>query len=371
MRIGINGVFLDSKQHGVDSYTRGLVGFLASNPGPHEVILYMPAPTLNPLPSALRWRKTPAGLGAAHGTLGNATRLIWMQTVFPWLLRQDKVDILFSPIAEGMIYPTLRQVIVVHDVMPLFYPEENPRLRLYYRWVLPSILGRASRIIAASFHTKQDLMRCFSIPEEKIDLVYNGLDPLYFSSDSGECPEGAERGDFFLYVGTCSPRKNLHTVIRAFAKVHRELPQRLVVVSYPDRYTGDILALAGELGVRDRMTFLSGLAPRQLLYLYRKATALLLLSEYEGFGYPPLEAMALGTPAIVSDATALAELAGKACIRVPPKDIDAVISAMRTLGGDPVRRRTWGEIGAAHAREFTWDRAGRAVREILERSLQT
>ena len=152
---------------------------------------------------------------------------------------------------------------------------------------------------------KSDLIDRYNLPPEKVSVVYNGLRPELFDTDADSRPACLDADRYFLFVGTFAPRKNLQTVVRAFARIHTDVPERLVVVAYPDERQETIRELARSLKVLDKMAFCSGLTNAELAYLYRHATGLLLLSEYEGFGYPPLEAMATKTPAIVSDSTSL------------------------------------------------------------------
>jgi glycosyltransferase involved in cell wall biosynthesis len=210
------------------------------------------------------------------------------------------------------------------------------------------------------------------LPEGRIEVVYPWVDPVFFSHDPDLPPQGHEDGPYFLFVGRLSPNKNLEMVVRAFAAIRRDVRHRLVcVLGITDdrdrRCYAEILDLAVRLGVRDRLHVYSGLSRAQLLFLYRHATALVLLSKYEGFGYPPLEAMAVGTPAIVSDSTSLVEVAGPAAVCVPNTEPDGAAEAMKRLACDPAYRAWLAEAGRAHARQFTCERSGRMIRSILER----
>jgi glycosyltransferase involved in cell wall biosynthesis len=282
-------------------------------------------------------------------------------------LQRDRVDAFLSPLAEGMLRSTARQVIVVHDLIPLLYPDESPRLHLYFKHVLPGILQGAKKVIADSEHTRQDIVRYFGVPSENVAVIFGGIEPLYFSSNGDQPPRLALPDDFFLFVGNFTPRKNLKTIIEAFARIHREVPHRLVLVARRDRkFAPGVLSLANRLGVLEKITILSNLSLRQMLFLYRKATALLLLSEYEGFGYPPLEAMSVGTPSIVSDGTSLAEIVSDAAIRVRSDDIPAISESMRKLAVDHDFRQRYSQLGWFHARQFDWGTAARKMKALLQ-----
>ena len=133
---------------------------------------------------------------------------------------------------------------------------------------------------------------------------------------------------YFLFVGTFSPRKNLETLIRALAKARDHVRESLLIVAYPDKWSTGNLRLAEELGLGNRIVHMCGLTNQEMSFVYGHATALFLLSEYEGFGFPALEAMLAGTPAVVSDSTALAEVVGDAALKINAHDVDAAAKAM-------------------------------------------
>lgn len=371
MRIAINAAFLSGSFDGLSTYARSVIEDL-SHSG-NEVLVYASErPDLNGNGMS-RWRSTPSMVRADKGTMGNALRaLVWSQTGLPARLLRDRVQVLLSTKPEGMMVPVCPQVVVVHDLFPFFFPELYPRWKYYFRYVLPKVLKASSSIIAVSEHTRQDLVSQLGVPETKITVVYNWVDPLFFSDQSGTPPEGYEDGPYFLFVGRSTPYKNLEMVVRAFAAISQKIPQKLFCVlgfsSGPDRaHYSQVLDLSTKLGVRNRLRVYTSLPPIQLLFLYKHATALVLLSKYEGFGYPPLEAMAAGTPAIVSDSTALVEVAGPAAICVPNTDPGPAAGAMEKLADDPASRAALGERGVAHARKFSRGQSGRALRSVLER----
>jgi glycosyltransferase involved in cell wall biosynthesis len=236
--------------------------------------------------------------------------------------------------------------------------------------VLPHVLRSSLRTLVVSQHTRADVIQQYGLEPDRVDVVYNSLREELFDSSAGTKPEGLGASPYFLFVGTFAPRKNLETVVRAFARAHCEIPEKLVVVAYADRWQESIRRLAQELGVLEKIVFYSGLKNTELKYLYRNATALFLLSEYEGFGYPPLEAMASGTPAIVSDSTSLAEVVGDAGILARHRDVDAAALAMRRLSSDSGYRDTFRNKGKLRASQFTWANSMEQMRQMLVRPLR-
>jgi glycosyltransferase involved in cell wall biosynthesis len=373
MRIGLNAAFLGKEHNGISTYTRGLIKALRDHgpAGEEEYVIYASAGDVVPSESNFSWRKTPRLLRTEHGVLGNLARLLWTQTALPLMLLNDHVDVLLSPLPEAPIISTTPCVLVVHDLIPLFYPKECPRLALYFRSVVPLSLRGACRIVADSEHTKQDLIQEFGVDGRRITVAYLGVDDCYFSrnglaSAPSDCPD-----EYFLFVGACVPRKNPLGVIRAYAQVRTHLKHKLVLVTSTGRYLNEVKRIVEDLGLSDRVIFYSALPQHQMLFLYRHATALVCLSEYEGFGYPPLEAMAAGTPAIVSEGTAVSEVVGDVALTVLSGDIPAVSESMRKMALDEGLRSRYSQLGLHHSRQFNWKVTAEKMRTILNEVVMT
>ncbi|MFP5275987.1 MAG: glycosyltransferase family 4 protein [Acidobacteriota bacterium] len=369
MRIAINAAYLRRGAHdGIANFGRGLIRHLAELD--EDLLLYSPE-AMESIRGKLYHRKTPEALSVRNGPLAGLFRVgVWSQTILPYRALQDHANVLLCPVPEGMFRPMVPQVIVVHDLFPAIFPHSFGYLRQYVKYGLPAILAASEKIIAASKQTKNDIVAHFGIPEDKVRVVYQGIDPTYFSNDAGVAPAGHQEQPFFLFVGRGCPHKNLETVLHAFAINHATTPHQLVAVidvygKEDENNVRRLLRLASSLGIRERLRIHSHLTCREILFLYRNATAVVLLSKYEGFGLPPLEAMAVGTPAIVSNSSALGEVAGGGAICVPSDDPVPAAEAMRQLACDPEFHAAQSRIAAEYARRFTWKRAACEVREIL------
>jgi glycosyltransferase involved in cell wall biosynthesis len=262
-------------------------------------------------------------------------------------------------------------MLIVHDLIPLFYPDEAPRLQSYYKRLLPSVLANTAAIVAVSRHTQNDLVQHYKLNRASVHVAYNGVDQGSLGLRVERTPAGFPTGPYFLFVGTFSPRKTLETVVRALAKVRDQVRESLLIVAYPDKSTGQLLTLAKELGLCDRIVHVSGLTDQEMSFTYAHATALFLLSEYEGFGLPPLEAMLAGTPAVVSDSTALAEVVGDAAVKIGAHDVGAAAEAMLRLSTDRAYQEELRQLGIKRAGTFTWGRTGLTVSEILSQVVQS
>jgi len=367
MRIGLNAAFLGKGHNGISTYTRGLIKALGehgSSDG-QEYVVYTSSEDDVPREPNFKWRRTLPFLRAEHGAFGNSLRLLWTQSVLPRLLLNDRVDVLLSPLPESPIFSKTPRVVVVHDLIPFFYPEESPRLALYSRSVLPLSLRRAGGIVADSEHTKQDLIREFGIDGRRVSVAYLGVDDCYFSRNGlASAPSGCP-DEYFLFVGACVPRKNPLGVVRAYAEIHERIAHKLVLVTSTGSYPNEVKRVVADLGLSDKVKFYSALPQHQMLFLYRRATALVFLSEYEGFGYPVAEAMAAGTPAIVCAGTSLPEVVGDAGVVVSPGDSGGVARAMIELALDKPARELLRERGLLHRKMFQWPVVAEKLGSVL------
>jgi glycosyltransferase involved in cell wall biosynthesis len=270
--------------------------------------------------------------------------------------------------AEAMLFPPVPQIICIHDLIPLFYPEENPFWSHYANHLVPRLIAASIKVFAVSEHTKRDIVDHYKVDEKKILVTYNGVDQRFFLDKA--LPRPDELDKYFLFVGTFARRKNLDTTLRALAKIANEIPEKLAVVAHWEPARGrEIQDLARDMGITERLRFFSDLSISQLIALYKHATATVLLSEYEGFGYPAAESMAAGTPVIVSDSTSLAEITGDAGLKVPCRDTEAAARAMLAVATRPELRRHLVEKGRAKAVNYTCERSMDVVNNAIRASL--
>ena len=366
MRIAINALGLGRRRNGIVTSTCGIIQILRLLG--HQVIIYGNSELL-PSGIGVDTSRTPPFFGFGNGSVTALLRLIWSHIVIPLNLIRDRINLLISPTVEGLLWCPCPQIVVVHDIIPFLFRKEAPTHAIYYRCVLPAILRCSTRIVAVSEHTRTDLLREYRLSPDKVDVVYNAVHRSMDQTSSDKKPAALAVDRYFLYVGCFAPRKNLETVARAFAKVHSRVAESLVLVGYPDKWFPGILMLIDKLHLSHRFIVLSGLTESEISYLYRNASALFLLSEYEGFGYPLLEAMVAGTPAVVSETTALGEVAGKGALLLKPHDVDAAAMAMLRLSTDQEYRSRLGAAGAERAQNFAWSQTQKQWDHVLSACL--
>jgi len=259
-------------------------------------------------------------------------------------------------------------IVTVHDLARCcfnFDPEtisEKILLNLDIRYI-----KRASHIIAISQSTKSDLTEYLRISETKISVIYNGVDHNIFRPYNIKLPDKP----YILYVGSERPRKNLGRLFAAFAKLKKEFPElKLVKVGVSGRsenYRRGTIKKLDSLGITRDVIFVDHIAELDLAHYYSSAALLAYPSLYEGFGLPPLEAMACGCPVVTSNTSSLPEVLGEAGIMVNPYDIDSLAQAMRQVLTDSELRNDMVRKGLEQAKRFSWERAAMKTMEVYER----
>jgi glycosyltransferase involved in cell wall biosynthesis len=241
-------------------------------------------------------------------------------------------------------------VVTIHDLSFERHPELMGRGdRLVFRTMVPRSVRRAARILAVSEWTKRDLVDHYSVPEQKIVVTPNGVDPLF--SPAGDRGDGAP---YALFVGTLQPRKDPLSALEAVALADGEL--RLIMVG-PDKGSGaEARRTASRLGLNSRVEFVGYVEKQELAELYRGAACLVFPSRYEGFGLPVVEAMASGTPVVATSAGSIPEIAGDAAVLVEPNDPVALAGGIERALAD---RERLVRAGLERARRYSWAETAR------------
>ena len=287
------------------------------------------------------------------------------------------LDLIHCPDFIPPLHNKIPAVITVHDLAFLRFPNFVTPAAAHYYGQLEDAVKRASRIIAVSQSTKNDLIELIGAPENKIDVIYEAADPAFrpISHDQARKMLSASGFDaperFILFVGTIEPRKNLDTLIRAYHKLKRDYDDDLpLLLAGAEGWLSDsVHSLIAELGLKESVLFLGKMSDDQVLALYNLATLLAHPAHYEGFGLTPLEAMACATPVVCSDAGSLPEVVGNAALLAPPQDVEAWTIAMHRLITDAALRAAMAQKGLARARQFSWEKAARETQKTYNRAV--
>lgn len=261
-----------------------------------------------------------------------------------------------------------KTVVTVHDLsfkkLPWSY---SRKMRWWHRAINPqNKFERADKIIAVSESTKRDLVDLYNLPPEKIKVIYSGVNQapkaknLKLIRDKYKLPD-----KFVLYLGTLEPRKNVEGVIRAFEKLNRQ-DLHLIIAGGKGWLYRKIFKLADRSNVRDRIIFLDYVNQDDRWQLYHNARALIWPSFYEGFGFPPLEAMSVGCPVITSSNSSLSEVVGKAALLIDPYNIQEISFAINQLLTNEALRQSLISKGYEQVKKYSWEKSAQMMLETFK-----
>ena len=370
MRVALNGLFLANPATGTGQYLRELVGAMrAEFPNDDFVLL---------TPRADATAPAPLEIFPTRFTRENFAKLEFEQFTFPRVSAQQ-FDIAHVPHFGSPLFPTRPTVVTIHDLIPIVLPayRGSARVRLYTRLASFSA-QRASAIIADSHASARDIQKHLHIPREKIHVVHLAAHARFAPPSQAEIRRVRAKynlpNNFVLYLGGFDVRKNVARVIETFerfvsgeARGERREWALVLAGRLPDA-SGDFFPdpkqLAEKFGVLHNTHFIGFVAEEDKPALYGAARVFLYPSLYEGFGLPPLEAMACGTPVIVADTSSLPEVVGDAGILLSPDDARGWDDALRGLLTEETR---WNEMrarGIEQAKKFSWTRAARETMQV-------
>jgi glycosyltransferase involved in cell wall biosynthesis len=365
VRIGIDARKLHD--FGIGTYIRNLLRQLARLDRQTEfVVLCRPADCEALASLGENFRSVPETSG--HYSIAEQIRI-------PLALKREKVTLFHAP---HYVLPPLvrcRSVVTIHDCIHLMFPQYLPnRFALAYaRASIGLAARRATRVLTVSESSKRDILRFVDTTPEKIDVIYNAFDERFgvepLEEDVVRVRERYQLNDeFVLYAGNVKPHKNLERLIEAFDLVRKRGLDRLKLVLIGDEISkyAALRRAVHQHQLHKYVRFLGYLPEETLAVMYRLAGVFVFPSLYEGFGLPPLEAMASGTPVVTSNISSLPEVAGAAAVLVDPYSPEAIADGIHRVLTDEALRRSLRQKGLARAAQFSWEQSVRRVREIYD-----
>lgn len=365
MRIGIDARMI--KNTGIGRYLRNLVIHLAHiDPRNHYVVF------VNAGDSTVIDQANVHFVNLAISVPVYSLREQWW---FPIELRRARLDVVHFPNFDVPLVASRPCVVTIHDLIYYLYPEQCPsRVAQYYAgFMLRQATRKANVLITDSEHSKRDLIKHFDIPAENIEVIYPAAETPGHPAASSKLWDGMATRygitrPYILYVGKHHAYKNIRTLLRAF-DAHQDVCEmyQLVIAGKKDPRREALYHEARSLRSGGSIIFTDFVPDDEVFELYRHARLFVFPSLYEGFGLPPLEAMACGVPVISSNAASLPEVVGDAAIQVDPLDVNGMADAMRNVLNRPA---LWNELrhkGLQRAQHFSWDTAARQLLAIYER----
>lgn len=339
MHIGINAQLLSSGQNyrngGVSRYIRYLLTELAKQPGKHEYTVFVNGQDVI---DRLAQHPHITYVSAPWPESRPATRVAWEQLTLPSLIRQKHIDVLHSPVnvLPEWLPNKCATVVTLHDLAFLRFPNVLTRAkRLYHRTFTVRSLQRATMVLAVSNSTKQDAHDLVGIPFEQMQTVYTCIDERFSNVfepeavDAFRQRQGLTEG-FLLYLGTLEPRKNIPTLIDAYARLRQkhQVREKLVLAGGKGWLYDAIFAKVQQLGLEAEVIFPGYVTDEEQALWYHAASAFVYPSLYEGFGIPVAEALACGTPVVTTNVSSLPEAGADLALCVDPYDIEALTTAL-------------------------------------------
>ncbi|MFC6099792.1 glycosyltransferase family 4 protein [Olivibacter domesticus] len=348
MTIYINGKFLSQRITGVQRYGLEITKALIDQGANVKVII----------PSYLEVSKVdlPSNLLISIGNTKNS--IIWEQISLPNYLKNKKEYVLLSLCNIGTLF-NKNQLICVHDVA--FLKKEKWfkwSFRQYYKFMIPKLVAGSRGVITVSEFSKKEISEKLSVNLSEISVIYNAPADQFMSSQFYELQN--EKSDYFLFVGSRDPRKNLHLLLGLFALKEFD-KQRLIVVGGNSKSFNQM-----DLVDLPNVEFKSGCNDKELAHLYRSAKALINPSLYEGFGLPLIEAMASGCALILSDIEVFKEVVGKGATYFDPSSIDSISVAMRNFLKLPEEtKKQQIQQNYIRSKDFTWEKSSRKLLDFI------
>src|SRR5215467_3028832 len=350
MRIGIDARKL--RDYGIGTYVRNLLRQLARHDDGHHYIVFCRDADFETV-AAFGPRFRPVREEAGNYSIRE-------QIAIPIDVRREGIDLFHAP---HYVLPPLTpctSVVTIHDCIHLRFPQYLPNRigYAYARAQMWTATHRAARVITVSEASKRDILRYFRVPESRIDVIYNAIDDRFWQQpDDEEIARARERfrldNPFVLYAGNIKPHKNLERLIEAFHLLRQDAVfrdvQLLIIGDEISKYA-TLRRAVHRHKLHKHVRFFGFVSDRTLAALYRLADVFVFPSLYEGFGLPPLEAMASGTPVITSNVSSLPEVVGDAALMIDPYEPADIADAMQRVLTDAALRADLRERGLARAR---------------------
>lgn len=297
---------------------------------------------------------------------------VWFEYMLPRVFKKIQPDLFLSPDGYMSLKTDVPTLDVIHDINFAHNPEQLPkRIAKYYNKNFPKFAQAATRICTVSEFSKKDIVETYNIAAEKIDVVYNGASsnfvPLLEFEQNLVRSKYSNGNEYFLYVGSLHPRKNIGRLLQAFDQFKKANDNaiKLIVVGEAMFLTDDIKKVMNEMQFANDVIFTGRVSSKELGRITASAKAMVFVPLFEGFGIPIVEAMAAEIPVICSNVTSMPEVGGDAALLVDPLNVDEIAGNMSSIANDAGLCESMIEKGKLQAQKFTWDKTASLLWESM------
>lgn len=358
-RIFINASILHEKPTGLGVYAHNVIKHL--NTKDKDMKIFCPVDI-----DDIKTNKITKYVKPEYKKWGGVMRLLWTQLVLPFKVKKD--DVIYHPFQYLSLLSKSKQIITIHDFIPLYYPEVAKHQCAYYKYLMPVLLKRAYKIVCISENTKKDIQKFYKVDESKIVVIYNGYDEELFNEknkDREKLKKYNINYDYLVMVGASYPHKNLDAAIKGFKTIADKTDCNLVIVGKDSPYIVKLKALAKELGIEDRVKFVGYVSNEDLATLYGYAKAFVYPTLYEGFGLPILEAMGCGTAVLCANNSSLPEVSRGTALIFDEKNVNDIGEKMLTIINDEALRSELIEKSKENIKDFSWKKTADEVYKLI------
>lgn len=357
MKIGINGRFLAAKRTGVQRAAYNLIRALVELDRENTYVLF----TSEDQVSNPDWQYPNVTVVPSRIREGESLRNhFWEQFTLPRLAQKHQVDILHSPANLAPLFYKGKSVVHIHDLCFLVNPQWfSFSFRTLYNFVIPRLARRAAKVITNSNNSRNDLLQFCDLSADRVSQVYWAVDDLFLNLSPSPSSDW-QMDDYILYVGSLEPRKNISTLLEAYEILRERNPKiktKLVLIGGESPLFAEVQLKVKHF--KEDVLFQGFVNDHVLKDFYRHARLFVYPSLYEGFGLPPLEAMASGVPVVTTLTSSIPEVVGDAALMVNPYDAGQLASTMDQILGDAALRESLIQAGLKQVRKFNWQRVAR------------
>ncbi len=372
VRVGINASKAFDVHTGVGRYTANMCRFISKTGNNKDYYFYTPGRMCNTVMADMEVTHLEKPVVTKQN---NILRILWEQIVLPICSRKDRLDLFhYTDHALSLLFRKGPIIITVHDIAYLRLPNLlNTSRRIYKKYILQASIKKASIIVVVSYATKKDIIKYFGIREEKIKVIYLGVESRFRPINNVEefRLKNNLPSKMVLNVGTLEPRKNVVSLIKAFKKLREKgfKDYKLVIAGGKGWLYEEIFKEVSHSDLKQEVLFLGVVRDDDLPMLYNCADIFVYPTLYEGFGLPPLEAMACGIPVVTSNTSSLPEVVGDAGIMVNPTDINSLCDSMYSLLKEKKLRLRMRNMGLERSKLFSWDKAAEKMLKVYDEAL--